>query len=58
MLSGHVHEPFDLIWRDGPSPVRLIGAGTLSVRTRREPASYNALTVEDGALSVTVRALR
>ena len=57
VLSGHVHDPFDLPWRAGGSPIRLIGAGTLSVRTRGVPPSFNELTVADGRLQVVIREL-
>jgi 3',5'-cyclic AMP phosphodiesterase CpdA len=43
VLSGHVHDAFDLtIEADGLS-IRMIGAGTLSQRLRRTRPSYNRL---------------
>ena len=54
VLSGHVHDPFDRMW-DGPPALRLIGAGTLSARVRRSPPSFNALTIDDGRLTVVRR---
>jgi len=57
VLSGHVHDPFDIAWTGGARPVRLIGAGTLSERVRATPPSFNELTIEDRALSVTVRTM-
>ena len=42
VLSGHVHDPFDLIIT-GERPIRIIGAGTLSERVRATPPSYNRL---------------
>ncbi len=43
VLSGHVHDPFDLTVHAGGRPIRLIGAGTLSTRLRVSPPSYNRL---------------
>jgi len=54
VLSGHVHDPFDMVSQAGP---RLIGAGTLSQRVRRTPPSFNALTIVDGRLEVDVRTM-
>lgn len=58
VLSGHVHDPFDMM-RDTPEgPIRMIGAGTLSQRIRSTPPSFNALTLRaDGAIEVEVRNL-
>ncbi len=53
VLSGHTHEPFDIIV-DG---VRLIGAGTLSERTRVSRPSFNRLTVAAGALTVSAQTM-
>ncbi len=52
VLSGHVHDPFDIVSPEGP---RLIGAGTLSERVRSTRPSFNALTIADGRLDVMVR---
>ncbi|WJS99088.1 metallophosphoesterase family protein [Novosphingobium humi] len=59
VLSGHVHDPFDLKVETENGPIRIIGAGTLSERTRATLPSYNRLdyTPETG-LNVTVRAAR
>lgn len=43
VLSGHVHDAFDLTAEADGLPVRLIGAGTLSKRLRASPAGYNRL---------------
>ncbi len=43
VLSGHVHDAFDLALEAEGLPVRLIGAGTLSQRLRATPPSYNRL---------------
>ena len=56
VLSGHVHDPFDMVVDAGGSPIRLIGAGTLSERLRRTRPSYNRLEwSREGGLNVTVR---
>lgn len=57
VLSGHVHDPFDLIHPTRHGPVRMIGAGTLSQRTRSTPVSFNELTFAEGVLTVRVRNL-
>jgi 3',5'-cyclic AMP phosphodiesterase CpdA len=54
VLSGHVHDPFDVPSAAGP---RLIGAGTLSERVRSTPPSFNELRVADGKLDVLLRAM-
>lgn len=55
VLSGHVHDPFDLVKETANGPIRMIGAGTLSKRIRSTPPSFNQLTIEDGAVAVKVR---
>ncbi|MBV8971507.1 MAG: metallophosphoesterase [Sphingomonadaceae bacterium] len=50
VLSGHTHEPFDIV----VAGVRLIGAGTLSERTRRSRPSFNRLTIAGADLAVEV----
>jgi 3',5'-cyclic AMP phosphodiesterase CpdA len=57
VLSGHVHDPFDLHRTVAGHPIRLIGAGTLSERLRGSPPSFNEIVVEDGALSVSARVM-
>ena len=37
VLSGHVHDPFDILEDTPAGPVRMIGAGTLSQRLRSTP---------------------
>jgi 3',5'-cyclic AMP phosphodiesterase CpdA len=56
VLSGHVHEPFDVV-HDAGRPVRLIGAGTLSERVRESRPSFNELRVDGGQLHVQVRSM-
>ena len=55
ILTGHVHDPFDLVSQTAGGPLRMIGAGTLSKRIRSTPASYNELTVTADAIDVQVR---
>ncbi|MBL0966527.1 MAG: metallophosphoesterase [Blastomonas sp.] len=57
VLSGHVHDPFDLDVDTPAGPIRLIGAGTLSERVRATRPSFNRLQVRGGALDVEVRAM-
>jgi 3',5'-cyclic AMP phosphodiesterase CpdA len=53
VLSGHVHDAFDLELEADGLPIRLIGAGTLSRRLRRTAPSYNRLEWnEAGGLAV------
>lgn len=55
VLSGHVHDPFDVpIDRDGRI-IRMIGAGTLSKRTRKTPPAFNELRVEGLGFETLVR---
>jgi 3',5'-cyclic AMP phosphodiesterase CpdA len=56
VLSGHVHDPFDIEHVIAGHTIRTIGAGTLSERVRAYPPSFNELTVtEDGVLHVAHR---
>jgi len=58
VLSGHVHDAFDIIEQTENGPVRMIGAGTLSKRTRSTPPSFNELHWDGAELTVTVRNLQ
>lgn len=57
VLSGHVHDPFDIVEPTENGPVRMIGAGTLSQRTRSTPPSFNELRWDGETLHVRVRNL-
>ena len=57
VLSGHVHDAFDLTQTTAAGPVRMIGAGTLSKRIRSTPPGFNELSIEHGAITVRVRNL-
>ena len=54
VLSGHVHDAFDIMEDTPHGPVRMIGAGTLSQRTRSTPPSFNKLDWDGATLRVTV----
>ena len=55
VLTGHVHDPFDLVRQTPAGPIRMIGAGTLSMRVRSTPASFNELTIVGHDVTVRVR---
>lgn len=57
VLSGHVHDPFDIEVSTAAGPVRLIGAGTLSERVRATRPSFNRLTIDGGELTSEVCAM-
>lgn len=57
VLSGHVHDAFDLVQQTPSGPVRMIGAGTLSQRLRTTPPTFNALTLVGGRLTCSLRKL-
>jgi 3',5'-cyclic AMP phosphodiesterase CpdA len=57
VLSGHVHDAFDLTQETVHGPVRMIGAGTLSRRLRSTPPSFNELRWDGERLAVRVRDL-
>jgi 3',5'-cyclic AMP phosphodiesterase CpdA len=57
VLTGHVHDAFDIEHRLGDATVRLIGAGTLSERTRSTPPSFNEIRIDGGAFEVVCRTM-
>ncbi|ABC64666.1 metallophosphoesterase family protein [Erythrobacter litoralis] len=57
VISGHVHDAFDIVEQTDRGPVRMIGAGTLSKRTRSTPPSFNELRWNGSELTVRVRNL-
>ncbi|MEA1052090.1 hypothetical protein U5801_20090 [Lamprobacter modestohalophilus] len=57
VLSGHVHDAFDLTQETVQGSVRMIGAGTLSRRLRSTPPSFNELRWDGEQLAVSVRNL-
>ena len=48
VLSGHVHDAFDVVVNAGGKPIRLVGAGTLSERLRKTRPSFNRLEYSQG----------
>lgn len=58
VLTGHVHDAFDIMEPTDHGPVRMIGAGTLSHRLRTTPASFNELVWDGANLHVQVRNLQ
>ncbi|HZZ90516.1 MAG TPA: metallophosphoesterase [Caulobacteraceae bacterium] len=56
LLSGHVHVPFALPVGDSDKVCFVIGAGTLSLRTRGTPPSFSTIDVAPAAFEVTVHA--
>lgn len=57
VLSGHVHDAFDIVEETARGPVRMIGAGTLSQRIRSTPPSFNEIGWDGARLTVCVRNL-
>ena len=55
VLTGHVHDPFDIPVKRGGQIVRMIGAGTLSKRTRGTPAGFNELQIDGKTITVLAR---
>ena len=55
VLTGHVHDAFDIEHKVAGTTIRMIGAGTLSERTRADPPSFNEIRIEDGAFEVICR---
>ncbi|WAT17168.1 metallophosphoesterase [Aurantiacibacter sp. MUD11] len=57
VISGHVHDAFDIMEETAEGQVRMIGAGTLSKRVRSTPPSFNELRWDGKHLTVKVRNL-
>lgn len=55
VLTGHVHDPFDITHEVEGRTVRLIGAGTLSERVRSQPPSFNEIRVEGTSFETIAR---
>jgi 3',5'-cyclic AMP phosphodiesterase CpdA len=55
VLTGHVHDPFDVPVAQAGRTIRMIGAGTLSVRTRNSPPSFNEIRTGPGSFETLVR---
>ena len=56
VLSGHIHAPFTWAYPCGDGKTYAVGAGTLSVRERGVPPSFNMVEVEGGCLRITALA--
>jgi len=57
ILTGHVHDAFDIEQATPAGPLRMIGAGTLSRRIRSTPPSFNELRIWPDRIEVCVRNL-
>jgi 3',5'-cyclic AMP phosphodiesterase CpdA len=57
VLTGHVHDPFDIERDVGGRTVRLIGAGTLSERTRATRPSFNEIRIAGRDFETRVRTM-
>ena len=57
ILSGHIHDPFDLVAQTSAGPLRMVGAGTLSRRIRSTPPSFNEIIIDGDDLRVEARNL-
>jgi 3',5'-cyclic AMP phosphodiesterase CpdA len=57
VLTGHVHDPFDVPRDINGRIVRLIGAGTLSERVRAHPPSFNEIHIHGDMLKTVVRVM-
>jgi 3',5'-cyclic AMP phosphodiesterase CpdA len=55
VLTGHVHDAFDIEHRVAGTTIRMIGAGTLSERTRADPPSFNEIRIDEGVFDVVCR---
>lgn len=55
VLSGHVHDPFDIRHISGTCEIRLIGAGTLSERVRESSPSFNEVRIGAGIETIARR---
>ncbi|WP_431469852.1 metallophosphoesterase family protein [Sphingosinithalassobacter sp. LHW66-3] len=55
VLTGHVHDPFDIERHVEGKPIRLVGAGTLSERVREHPPSFNEIRIEGRSFETVAR---
>lgn len=55
VLTGHVHDPFDIAHEIDGRTVRLIGAGTLSERVRSKPPSFNEIRIDGTSFETIAR---
>jgi len=57
VLSGHIHTPMVAAYPFGDGKTMAVGSGTLSVRERGTPPSFNLIEVEGDEIRVTAFAL-
>ncbi len=57
VLSGHVHDPFDVPVERCGRTIRMIGAGTLSKRVRSTPPAFNEIRVDGGRFETLARTM-
>lgn len=55
VLSGHVHDPFDVPVDRAGRMIRMIGAGTLSKRVRNSPPAFNEIRIMGDRFETLVR---
>jgi 3',5'-cyclic AMP phosphodiesterase CpdA len=56
VLSGHIHAPFAWPYPHGDGQTWAVGAGTLSIRERGVPPSFNVVEIEEETARVTALA--
>ena len=57
VLSGHVHDPFDVPVERGGWTIRMVGAGTLSKRTRHSPPAFNEIRIDGDRFETLARTM-
>jgi len=55
VLTGHVHDPFDVPVDRAGWTIRMIGAGTLSKRVRNSPPAFNEIRIDGTRFDTIVR---
>jgi 3',5'-cyclic AMP phosphodiesterase CpdA len=56
VLTGHLHTPFALPYPFGDGRTYAVGCGTLSLRERGFPPSFNVIEAEDGCIRIMAMA--
>jgi predicted phosphodiesterase len=56
VLSGHIHAPFAWPYPFGDGKTYAVGAGTLSVRERGVPASFNIIEADESEIRIIAQA--
>jgi hypothetical protein len=57
VMSGHVHDPFDVPVERAGRTIRMIGAGTLSKRVRNSPPAFNEIRIRNGGFEAIARTM-